>query len=102
VESKGGIVGFVRSLASEVGDKGVTVNALSLEVRGHPEMGLFELLANAQVIKPNGMPADLAGARARGATMSQPFVFISTFRLKQGTLERAPGHGESASERPGG
>jgi hypothetical protein len=52
---------------------------------------VFELLANAQVIKPNGTPADLAGARVRGATMSQPFVFISTFRLKQSTLEAFPG-----------
>jgi hypothetical protein len=32
----------------------------SPEVGRHPEVGLFELLADAQAIKHNGMPADLA------------------------------------------
>lgn len=70
VASKGGIIGFVRALAAEVGGDGVTVNALApglIRSHGtsqgvHDDLGLFEMVAHEQSIKRNGMPEDLTGA----------------------------------------
>jgi NAD(P)-dependent dehydrogenase (short-subunit alcohol dehydrogenase family) len=42
--------------ASEVGDKGVTVNALSPEVGGHREMGVFERSPALRGSSPTGCP----------------------------------------------
>ncbi|WP_262699554.1 MULTISPECIES: SDR family NAD(P)-dependent oxidoreductase [Streptomyces] len=68
--SKGGVIGFVRTLAAEVGEHGVTVNAIAPGLVRTPgtisgpqqEMGLFEALPNMQAIKRTGAPEDLAGA----------------------------------------
>jgi hypothetical protein len=42
--------------ASEVGDKGVTVNALSPEVGGHREMGVYERSPALRGSSPTGCP----------------------------------------------
>jgi NAD(P)-dependent dehydrogenase (short-subunit alcohol dehydrogenase family) len=70
VASKGGLIGLLRSLAAEVGEDGVTVNALApslVRSKGttegpHDEMGLFEMVAQAQAIKRTQVPEDLVGA----------------------------------------
>jgi NAD(P)-dependent dehydrogenase (short-subunit alcohol dehydrogenase family) len=70
VASKGGLIGFLRSLAAEVGESGVTVNALApslVRSKGtiegpHEEMGLFDFVAQGQAIKRTQLPADLVGA----------------------------------------
>jgi NAD(P)-dependent dehydrogenase (short-subunit alcohol dehydrogenase family) len=70
VASKGGLIGFLRSLAAEVGESGVTVNALApslVRSKGtiegpHEEMGLFDLVAQGQAIKRTQLPEDLVGA----------------------------------------
>lgn len=69
VASKGGVIGFVRSLAADVGQFGVTVNAIAPGLvhshgtdSAHRDLDLFEFLANAQAIKRNGQPEDLTGA----------------------------------------
>jgi NAD(P)-dependent dehydrogenase (short-subunit alcohol dehydrogenase family) len=72
VASKGGIIGFVRALAAEVGGDGVTVNALApglIRTPGtstgvHDDLGLFEMVASMQAIKRNGVPEDLTGPMA--------------------------------------
>jgi NAD(P)-dependent dehydrogenase (short-subunit alcohol dehydrogenase family) len=69
VASKGGVIGFVRALAAEVGAEGVTVNAIApglIRSPGtstgiHDELGLFEMVIEHQSIKRTGMPEDLAG-----------------------------------------
>lgn len=69
VASKGGVIGFVRALATEVGPDGVTVNAIApglIRSPGtstglHDELGLFDMVLEHQSIKRTGMPEDLAG-----------------------------------------
>jgi NAD(P)-dependent dehydrogenase (short-subunit alcohol dehydrogenase family) len=69
VASKGGIIGFVRALAAEVGVDGVTVNAISpgltrspgTSTGVHDELGLFDMVTQRQAIKRNGEPNDLVG-----------------------------------------
>ncbi|MFJ8026195.1 SDR family NAD(P)-dependent oxidoreductase [Streptomyces sp. NPDC096311] len=68
--SKGGVIGFVRTLAAEVGEHGVTVNAIAPGLVRTPgtlsgpqqELGLFDALSAHQAIKRTGVPEDLAGA----------------------------------------
>jgi NAD(P)-dependent dehydrogenase (short-subunit alcohol dehydrogenase family) len=70
VASKGGLIGFLRSLAAEVGEEGVTVNGVApslVRSKGtiegpHEELGLFEFVAQGQAIKRTEEPADLVGA----------------------------------------
>ena len=70
VASKGGIIGFIRALAAEVGPDGVTVNAIAPGLirsdgtsKGiHDELGLFDLVVEHQAVKRTGLPQDLAGA----------------------------------------
>jgi NAD(P)-dependent dehydrogenase (short-subunit alcohol dehydrogenase family) len=66
VASKGGIVGFVRSLAAEVGDEGVTVNALApslVRTQGTTaDPRAFEAVAASQAISRTQLPGDLDGA----------------------------------------
>jgi NAD(P)-dependent dehydrogenase (short-subunit alcohol dehydrogenase family) len=71
VASKAGVIGFIRSLAADVGQYGVTVNAIAPGLvhshgtdAAHVGLGLFEYLANEQAIKRNGQPEDLTGGLA--------------------------------------
>jgi NAD(P)-dependent dehydrogenase (short-subunit alcohol dehydrogenase family) len=70
VASKGGVIGFVRALASEVGPDGVTVNAIAPGLirsdgtsKGvHDKLGLFDMVVEHQAVKRTGLPQDLTGA----------------------------------------
>jgi NAD(P)-dependent dehydrogenase (short-subunit alcohol dehydrogenase family) len=70
VASKGGLIGFLRSLAAEIGEDGVTINALApslVRSKGtiegpHEELGLFDFVAQGQAIKRTQEPSDLVGA----------------------------------------
>jgi 3-oxoacyl-[acyl-carrier protein] reductase len=65
VTSKAGILGFVRSLAGEVGEAGITVNAITpgLISTAHAlndlPADLFEMVADMQAVKRRMQPEDL-------------------------------------------
>lgn len=94
VASKGGVIGFVRSLAGEVGGDGVTVNAIAPSLTRtegtttgpHEELGLFELTQNLQAIHRTGTPADLAGAVAFLASEEAGFITGQTLPVDGGLV----------------
>lgn len=96
VASKGGLIGLVRSLASEVGADGVTVNAIApglIRSDGtstgiHDDLGLFDMVVHEQAIKRTGMPQDLAGVVSFLVSDAASFVTGQTL-LVDGGLARA-------------
>jgi len=96
VASKAGIIGFIRSLAAEVGVDGVTVNAIApglIRSEGtstgvHDDMGLFDYVVQAQSIKRNGTPEDLTGLMSYLVSDEAGFITGQTV-LVDGGLSRA-------------
>jgi 3-oxoacyl-[acyl-carrier protein] reductase/pyridoxal 4-dehydrogenase len=70
VSSKGAVFSFTRSLATEVGAHGITVNAVapgltaSEGVLASPHAGAFDFVVSLQSIPRRGVPADIAPAVA--------------------------------------
>lgn len=96
VASKGGLIGLVRALATEVGADGVTVNAIApglIRSHGtstgvHDDLGLFDMVVHEQAVKRTGMPADLAGVVSFLVSDAASFVTGQTL-LVDGGLARA-------------
>lgn len=70
VASKGGVFGFTRALATELGKYGITVNSVapgltaSEGVLASPHAGAFEFVQSLQAIPRRAVPADIAPAVA--------------------------------------
>jgi len=67
--SKGALIGFVRSLAAEIGGYGITINAVAPGLVRTPGTtsgahgeSMFEMARSSQAIKRTQMPEDLVGA----------------------------------------
>lgn len=96
VASKGGIIGFVRALAAEVGVDGVTVNAIApgltrstgTSTGVHDQLGLFDYVTAHQSIKRVGQPDDLAPALSFLASDDASFITGQTM-LIDGGMARA-------------
>jgi len=92
VASKGGVIGLVRGLASEVGIDGVTVNAIAPSLvrsqgtwTGLPaERAKFEKAAQMQAIKRTEVPADLVGAVSFLASDDAGFITGQTLVVDGG------------------
>jgi NAD(P)-dependent dehydrogenase (short-subunit alcohol dehydrogenase family) len=96
VASKGGVIGFIRAIAAEIGVDGVTANAIApgfIRTEGtstgeHDAAGLFEMTLAAQAIKHTGHPADLVGALSFVVSDDAAFMTGQTL-LVDGGLARA-------------
>jgi NAD(P)-dependent dehydrogenase (short-subunit alcohol dehydrogenase family) len=94
VASKGGVVGFVRALAGEVGGDGVTINAIAptlTRTKGtmegpHSALGLFEAVPRLQAIGRPGLPEDLVGALSFLSSDDAAFVTGQTLPVDGGLV----------------
>lgn len=89
--SKGGIIGFTRSLAAEAGLHGITVNAITpgmIETEGtheeDPSGELFEEIGAGQAVKRRGRPEDIAETIAYLASPAAGFITGQTINVDGG------------------
>ena len=99
VASKGGIVGFTRALASELGPHGITVNAISPgltrtpgTLARRPRAGLssmdeeFASVASMQAIKRGEVPDDLVGTMSFLTSDDAAFITGQTLNVDGGRV----------------
>jgi NAD(P)-dependent dehydrogenase (short-subunit alcohol dehydrogenase family) len=92
VASKGGVIGFVRSLAGEIGGDGVTINALAPGLTrtsgtlAGPQVGWFDRVAAGQAIARTEEPGDLAGALAFLVSDDAAFITGQTLAVDGGAV----------------
>ena len=97
ISSKGGVVGFTRALATEMGPFGITVNAIAPSLTRSPGTlsqtpragansmdAEFEALAQRQSIKRPEVPDDLVGALAFLTSDDAAFITAQTLYVDGG------------------
>jgi 3-oxoacyl-[acyl-carrier protein] reductase len=89
--SKGGVIGFTRSLAAEAGPHGITVNAITpgmIETEGtqeeDPSGELFDEIGAGQAVKRRGRPEDIAETIAYLASPAAGFITGQTINVDGG------------------
>jgi NAD(P)-dependent dehydrogenase (short-subunit alcohol dehydrogenase family) len=90
--SKGAVIGFVRALATELGDAGVTVNSIAPSLTRtagtlagpHAELGWFDITRDQQAIKRTEEPHDLVGAVSFFASDDAAFITGQTLPVDGG------------------
>lgn len=93
VSSKGGVVGFIRTLAREVGPEGITVNAISPgafptdaeKIHPDPE-GYNRWVLDQQSIKRRGTPEDIGELVSFLASDAASFITGQTVEIDGGWL----------------
>ena len=92
IASKGGVIGFTRALASDLGPHGITVNAISPSltqtpgtmVAGHTDPARFAMVASLQAIKRTEVPDDLVGTLSFLTSDDAAFVTGQTLYVDGG------------------
>ena len=90
VASKGGVIGMVRSLASELGPKGITVNAIAPSITDTPSTraifddAAFAALVAKQAIPRLAVPRDYAGVASFLASEDAAFITGQTLIVDGG------------------
>jgi NAD(P)-dependent dehydrogenase (short-subunit alcohol dehydrogenase family) len=93
VASKGGMIGFIRSLASDIGNDGVTANAIApnltrtqgTEAGPHTELGIFEFARERQAIQRTQLPSDIVGTVSFVVSDDAAFMTGQTLVIDGGT-----------------
>jgi pyridoxal 4-dehydrogenase len=92
VAAKGGVIGFTRALATELGRYGITVNAVSPGltasegVLSSPHADAFDFVGTLQALKGRASPADIAPAVAFLASEEAGWVTGSTVNVDGGHI----------------
>lgn len=92
VASKGGVLGFTRALATELGAHGITVNAVtpgltaSEGVMASPHKDAFEFVEMLQAVKGRGRPEDIAPAVAFLASDDARWITGQTLNVDAGMV----------------
>ncbi|MFE4756783.1 SDR family NAD(P)-dependent oxidoreductase [Streptomyces mirabilis] len=93
ITAKGGVIGFTRSLASELGACGITVNCIApgltrteQSAQALGASGMFERIAAMQAIPRTVKPEDLVGALSFLASDDAAFVTGQTFVVDGGLV----------------
>jgi pyridoxal 4-dehydrogenase len=90
IAAKGGVVGFTRALATELGAYGITVNAVSPGltasegVLAGPHKDSIAFVESLQAVKRTGVPADIAPAAVFLASPAAAWVTGSTLNVDGG------------------
>ncbi len=90
VAAKGGVIGFTRALATELGPYGITVNAVSPGliasegVMASPHADAFDFVEALQALKRRGVPGDIAPAVVFLASEESGWVTGSTLNVDGG------------------
>jgi pyridoxal 4-dehydrogenase len=92
VASKGGVIGFTRAAATELGKHGITVNALtpglieSDGVKSSPHANAFEFVGMLQALPGRGQPEDIADAVAFLASDDARWMTGQTLNVDAGMV----------------
>ena len=92
VAAKGGVIGFTRALATEIGDDGIRVNAItpglieSDGVKASPHVNAFEFVEMLQAMPGKGQPDYIAGVVSFLASDDAGWITGQTLNVDAGMI----------------